>query len=93
MRAEPLCGARCGHGPLEVWLPRLWAGIPPGCSPEDIISSPSGASEGLVVLELLLYQQAYLDSAGRWPLCLHIDCLLPPTCTAARLAAPKLRLL
>ena len=52
---------------LEVWLPRLGAGIPLGCSPEDVTCGLSGTAAGLLMLELLLYQQAYLGSLERWP--------------------------
>ena len=52
---------------LEVWLPRPGAGIPLGCSPEDVTCGLSGTAAGLLMLELLLYQQAYLGSLERWP--------------------------
>lgn len=70
---------------LEVWLPRLGAGIPLGCSPEDVTCGLSGTAEGLPMLELLLYQQAYLDSLGRWPPSpqVHVDSLIPLSHTAA----------
>ena len=80
---------------MEVWLPRLGAGVPLGCSPEDVTGGLPGAAVGLLMLDLLLYEQAYLDSLGRWPLSpqVHVNSLIPPTHTTAGLAVPKPRLL